>query len=305
MVPWIFILGGILLGTAQAQQKSDEMRHTKGIYGTDDRTDESLATQCVGETCSGNTSPELRARAAASTVALVPIDALTYDEGTNSFIPTSSGTLATSQGLCDDDPVTGAAPRFADQPVPSSCSGTVVQWDPESGVGLVASAGHCFDDNGDVNGCQTRTGGVHPFPPRTTACVYSGDSECDDGADGGAYCAVGTDDDCPSRPVEAEPCDYYFVFDFTDETLAPLSEEPGYEDECSWPADGECDSQPDADGNVYCPTGSDSCDCLGTNCPTPANCGHSCVEGECTLSCEDEHGPRCHFASLMVRFSSS
>ena len=264
-----------VLALVRAPQAQGRVGSTKGVYGTDDRTDESRAAECVGETCTGSISAELRSVGSGSTVTLVQRNKLFYHAGTNSWAPISPVTLGQSQRMCDTDEATGAAPRFSDQPVPGSCSGTVVQWDPDTGTGLVATAGHCFDEDDTINGCQTaRGGGLHPLPPRTTLCQFTNDNECDDGLDGGtAFCPVGTDEDCPSRPVEASTCPYLFVFDFTDETLLA----PPPPELCQYSVDGECD----ADGAV-CPEGSDTCDCLGTHCLSsfsiPAANVYDCAE---------------------------
>ena len=76
---------------------------------------------------------------------------------------------------------------------------------------------------------------------------------------------MGSDtEDCGGpRAVGSYRCPWLFVFDFTDETLlAPVAPSaPPPPDGCSWPADGECDVP------RYCPAGTDTCDCLGQNCP--------------------------------------
>jgi hypothetical protein len=267
----------LLAGAAHAQLPSSHEASDKGVYGTDDRTDESRATTCVGETCEGSLSDALRSVGSGSTVALVPRRKLRYDADTNSWIPTSASTLGSGHNLCETDLTTGEATRFAEQPIPASCSGTIVQWDSDTGTGLVASAGHCFDEDAGTNGCQTAAGGLHALPPRTTPCRFENDGECDDGIDGGTpFCPVGTEaQDCPARAVEADTCPFLFVFDFTDATLAPPPPPPPDgppppPEACDYPNDGACDSQPDASGNVYCPADSDSCDCLGTHCPAPS-----------------------------------
>jgi hypothetical protein len=243
-----------LSGAGHAQQ---HRAASKGVYGIDDRTDESRASECVGETCAGSISAALRSVGSGSTVALIKREKLWYRAATNTWHPTTSLTLGQAMGMCTTDEVTGENTRFIDQLVPSSCSGTVVQWDQAAGIGLVATAGHCFDADDSINGCQTASGGLHQLPPRTALCQYSGDSECDDGLDGGtAFCPVGTDEDCPTREVEQSTCPYLFVFDFTDEVLEP----PPPPELCEWSDDGECDA------GRACPAGSDSCDCLVTHC---------------------------------------
>ena len=254
----------------------------KGVYGTDDRTDESSAATCVGEDCVGSLSAAVRAVGSA-TVALIPRSKLRYDADTNSWLPTSASTLGSEHNMCATDSGTGQPTRFVDQPTPGSCSGTVVQWDAATGTGLVASAGHCFDADADVNGCQTAaagSGALHPFPERTAPCRFSDDGECDDGLDlggTGSWCAVGTDTDClatsPNRRIGTDQCEFYFVFDFTDQMLDTTPTPPPgpavTPDGCDWPNDGACDSRPNAGGLTYCAAGTDECDCLGTNCPPP------------------------------------
>ena len=146
-------------------------REQKGVYGTDDRTDETRAGSCVGEGCDGSIATPLRSIASESTVALIPRRKLSYDARTNSWVPRSSMTLGDAFNMCPIDPVTGTATRFINQPTPASCSGTVVQWDPLTKTGLVASAAHCFDDDGATNGCQNSQGELIDVPERGADCV--------------------------------------------------------------------------------------------------------------------------------------
>lgn len=236
---------------------------SKGVYGVDDRTDESQSTSCVGETCDSSGLPAEILSVAASTVAMVPRQNLRYDVDTNTWVPTTAQTLQGAMGLCHTDSTTGEVPRFGDQPVPSSCSGTVVQWDSATGTGLVATAGHCHDTVSESNGCQTSSGGIHQLPLREGACQFSGDGECDDGigADN-ALCPLGTDDDCLTPATEQETCKFLFVFDFTDEVLNETGPPPP-PDACNWANDGACDVP------TYCSAG-DSCDCSGIDCPAPS-----------------------------------
>ena len=234
----------LLAGRAESQKTAADERFQKGVYGTDDRTDETRAASCVGESCDGTISAPLRDVATSATVALIPRRNLQYDAATNSWIPRISVTLAEAQNMCPTDPVTGTATRFADQPTAGSCSGTVVQWDPATGTGLVASAGHCFDE-GDANGCQNAAGDLIHVPERSADCVYASDGQCDEGLDGGyAYCPVGSDsEDCGIHHEAESQCPFLFVFDFTDETIEQPSGSTATTapDECPWPADGECD----------------------------------------------------------------
>ena len=168
----------ILLAThaeAQKEALAHEQRvgaaEQKGVYGTDDRTDEGHAAECVGEACEGTISEPLRSVGSEATVALIPRAALSYHARTNSWIPRRSWTLGEAYNMCPIDPVTNSTTRFIDQPTPASCSGTVVQWDPLTKTGLVASAAHCFDADGATNGCQNSQGGLIGVPERDAECM--------------------------------------------------------------------------------------------------------------------------------------
>ena len=171
------LLSVALLVSGLARAQEPLAGDTKGVYGTDDRTDESRAAECVGETCEGSISEALR-RVGRATVALVKRNRLRYDADTNSWVPSGSATLGQTMGLCSTcprieplfccqssnihlrqavlarragtDAVTGEETRFLNQPVPSSCSGTVVQWDPNTGTGAWCtspSPAHCLVQN--------------------------------------------------------------------------------------------------------------------------------------------------------------
>lgn len=162
----------LLLAVAGAQEvdKTPAASQPKGVYGTDDRTDEGNAANCVGEACVGMISTSLRTVASESTVALIPRRKLSYDSRTNSWIPRSSLTLGEAYNMCPVDPTTNTATRFFDQPTLASCSGTIVQWDPVAMTGLVASAAHCFDADGATNGCQNSQGELTHVPHRGADC---------------------------------------------------------------------------------------------------------------------------------------
>ena len=151
----------------------------KGIYGEDDRLDESSAS---------GISDALRSVATGATVALISKTKLVYDQSSNTWSTTSTSTLGTSQNLCVIDPATGTQPVFFDQLNPSTCSGTVVHWNATTQSGLVASAGHCFDSDSAANGCQHSAGGLSAPP------IY------------------GTSADLQGSPTDFP---YFFVFDFT------------------------------------------------------------------------------------------
>ena len=303
---WVAVRSGVMaiLLVTHAEAQKDALlddqaaaREHKGVYGTDDRTDETRAAACVGEACEGAISAPLRAVGSASTVALIPRSRLSYDARTNSWVPRSSMTLGEAFNMCPADSTTGTATRFVNQPTPASCSGTVVQWDPSTKTGLVASAAHCFDEDGDTNGCQNSEGDLIGVPQRLVDCEvrgaclwvlpsvpllepyvccdrpdshcvpqYAGDGICDEGLDGSAaFCPVGSDSaDCGEREEAVSQCPFLFVFDFTDESVqAGPAPAPPVQDDCRWAADGECDSP------RYCPANSDLCDCSGINCPEP------------------------------------
>jgi hypothetical protein len=111
--------------------EEDTGRRAKGIYGaTDNRLDESA---------SSGISAALRT-AALSTVALVPKAAIVYNAGTNTWGAASTvQTLQASYSLCATDATAGGATAFKDQLTPSSCSGTVVEWDATTKTGRVAT----------------------------------------------------------------------------------------------------------------------------------------------------------------------
>lgn len=117
--------------TVEAQKSRNAGRSPKGIYGaTDNRLDES-ATSGI--------SAALRT-AAASTVALVPKTAIVYNAGANTWGAAATvQTLQESYNLCDTDATTGTTTAFKDQLTPSSCSGTVVNWDATTKTGTVAT----------------------------------------------------------------------------------------------------------------------------------------------------------------------
>ena len=180
---WVAVRSGVMaiLLVTHAEAQKDALlddqaaaREHKGVYGTDDRTDETRAAACVGEACEGAISAPLRAVGSASTVALIPRRRLSYDARTNSWIPRSSMTLGEAFNMCPADSTTGTATRFVNQPTPASCSGTVVQWDPSTKTGLVASAAHCFDEDGDTNGCQNSEGDLIGVPQRLVDCEVRG-----------------------------------------------------------------------------------------------------------------------------------
>lgn len=102
--------------------------------GADDRTDESSA-----HVIKNGIDATLIKQAGRQTVALIKKADLTYDARSNTFKGTTAN-LASTYGLC-------AGEAFAQQPTAAFCSGTVVEWDPLTGSGLVATAGHCFDDD--------------------------------------------------------------------------------------------------------------------------------------------------------------
>lgn len=124
--------------TAEAQSPPRDYtaasRSPKGVYGdTDDRLDESA---------SSGISSALRA-AGASTVALVPKDAIVYNSDANTWSAAQSvQTLQETYNLCSTDDTTGALTAFKDQLTLSSCSGTVVAWDAETKTGTVATVRH-------------------------------------------------------------------------------------------------------------------------------------------------------------------
>ena len=234
----LLLVALLVSGLARAQEPL--AGDTKGVYGTDDRTDESRAAECVGETCEGSISEALRSVGRA-TVALVKRNKLRYDADTNSWLPSGSATLGQATGLCSACPrskplcslasgrlafMTGSSCVRGEQArmrspgkrrafstsrcqaaAPGrSCSGTPTaalvrgpplsfspanssyktqKPSPRGSAGLVASAGHCFDEDEELNGCQTDTGALHALPPRTAPCRFSGDGECDDGLDTG------------------------------------------------------------------------------------------------------------------------
>ena len=198
----------------------------KGIYGVDDRTDESAASVCAGEGCGGRPVPAaVKAVGGAATVALVSRTSLVYNATSNAWHPsglTVASNLGVQLNLCDTDPVTNTTLRFSHQPVLSSCSGTVVTWNAATGEGLVATAGHCFDANPNLNGCQAPG---HPAnqlvaPPGST-CNMAGNGICEDTSLGGTSCLPGMDStDCgpnSSSVVGTPMCDFLFVFDYTDQ----------------------------------------------------------------------------------------
>ena len=85
---WVAVRSGVMaiLLVTHAEAQKDALlddqaaaREHKGVYGTDDRTDETRAAACVGEACEGAISAPLRAVGSASTVALIPRRRLSYD----------------------------------------------------------------------------------------------------------------------------------------------------------------------------------------------------------------------------------
>lgn len=166
-----------VLGTAVGQTD-------KGVYGTESRLDESAVS---------GISSALRS-AATATVALVGKTKLEYDAGTNTWSVVGAQSLQAGMGLCDTDSQAGgtgvpAEAPFKDQITLSSCSGTVVHWDAESKTGTIATAGHCFDADGDTAGCQTADGALSAPPP------------------------FGTTSELATAPSD---CGFYIVFDFID-----------------------------------------------------------------------------------------
>lgn len=104
----------------------DEAVTDKGkavVYGTDHRTD-----------VYAHADATLRARALQSTVALISASDLITT--TPSAIRFRSSTLAQAEGLC-------AGQRFANDPTPAFCSGTLIDDD------LVLTAGHCVTTAAD------------------------------------------------------------------------------------------------------------------------------------------------------------
>jgi hypothetical protein len=154
---------------------------TKGVYGSiDNRLDESDPAIPVVIATVGSQS----------TVALVPKTKLIYHASTNTWGAAASvTTLQAGFNLCTQD--NGTAAPFKDQLVPSDCSGTVVHWNVATGIGLVATAGHCLDADDSTSGCQNAAGGLAAPPP------------------------YGSPADLATVP--ADECKYYFVFDFTDD----------------------------------------------------------------------------------------
>ena len=109
---WGLRLALALAAVAEAQQppsakggavrEAPAERRRKGVYGTDDRTDESRAGSCVGESCVGTIPAAVRAVAGA-TVALVPTGA--WQSGREGALP------AVEEMAALPSPTGGAATR--------------------------------------------------------------------------------------------------------------------------------------------------------------------------------------------------
>ena len=142
--------------TAQGPARTAEERARKIIYGDDNRMSEHHSDYDP----STSISAAMRAVGSASTVALIPEGGLVYDRAANTFSGrTGARSFGESRTLCDSAGAAGNLEQFGAQPNPSSCSGTVVQWDEVHGTGLVATAGHCLDQDGwGWGGCQAPDG---------------------------------------------------------------------------------------------------------------------------------------------------
>lgn len=127
----------------QNKWEGERWGELKGVYGSDDRADES-ETHVLKDQDSVDQS-QIK-DAGQQTVALIHKAELFYEASSNTF-KMSTTVLADAYALC-------AGEAFAQQPTAAFCSGTVVHWNDETKTGLVATAGHCFDDDEVSEGCQ-------------------------------------------------------------------------------------------------------------------------------------------------------
>jgi hypothetical protein len=172
-LPLLLVCVNALTGNAQAQKAKEpgpEGRMRKIIYGDDDRMSEHHT-----EYDASQISDLMRGVGSASTVALISDQMLVYDATANIFVGRSNATtLGEAKGLCSDADAAGNLEQFRSQPNPASCSGTVVQWNEAAGTGLVATAGHCLDDDGQAwGGCQNFDGSEVQSCPFTFAFDFT------------------------------------------------------------------------------------------------------------------------------------
>ena len=180
-LPLLLVCVNALTGNAQAQEAKEpgpEGRMRKIIYGDDDRMSEHHT-----EYDASQISDLMRGVGSASTVALISDQMLVYDATANIFVGRSDATtLGEAKGLCSDADAAGNLEQFRSQPNPASCSGTVVQWNEAAGTGLVATAGHCLDDDGQAwGGCQNFDGSEVQSCPFTFAFDFTDQTVSDDG----------------------------------------------------------------------------------------------------------------------------